>query len=561
MADPKIKVEIGAETREFQVGIEKAEKELTGLGVIADIVSEKIEETGIEFSQAGGKLSDFGKVVDRVGDKLEHTGRTTELAENQIVDFGNKVQAVAPKIDKAANAQNNFNSVGIDFARIIQDAPFGIIGVSNNITQLASSFGNASAKGNSFTQILKGAFSGSNLLTIGISAITTALVLYEQGLFGAEKGVDDLDQAQKDFNDTLKETDKLVRAEFYTQILRDLGILEIQVTDTGKVIKDVFSDKTAEERLALLANRIKTATKPELEALATFLKENLQDSLRGSANATTELEKQIAFTNVNLYSEQLKLVDQQLAFYKDSTDKAKDSSKKLKVEIDDLKRSFEDLSNLPKIGIPGQNIEDLARRLRARREELQTGGLIDPNSLQNAIANAPGISTTLPITGIATQFQTEADKIKLTVEDLSEAFTGLGSLIGKAFKNPQLGTFLGQFATFAAKLIATNFKIAGSNAVAGATSAAVATGPAAPFTLAGFIAASLGLVASAFSAFGGGRGGSGSFSGASGMGTSFAGGGTGMQFDRSLNLVGEFRVKGQDLVYVFNEASSKNQRG
>jgi hypothetical protein len=328
MADPKIKVEIGAETREFQVGIEKAIKELTGLGVIADIVSEKIEETGIEFNQAGGKLSDFGKVVDRVGDKLEHTGRTTELAENQIVDFGNKVLAVAPKIDKAANAQNNFNSVGTDFARIIQDAPFGIIGVSNNITQLASSFGNASAKGNSFTQILKGAFSGSNLLTIGISAITTALVLYEQGLFGAEKGVDDLDQAQKDFNDTLKETDKLVRADFYTQILRDLGILEIQVTDTGKVIKDVFSDKTAEERLALLANRIKTATKPELEALATFLKENLQDSLRGSANATTELEKQIASTNINLYSEQLKLVDQQLSFYKDSTDKAKDSSKK-----------------------------------------------------------------------------------------------------------------------------------------------------------------------------------------------------------------------------------------
>ena len=70
-------------------------------------------------------------------------------------------------------------------------------------------------------------------------------------------------------------------------------------------------------------------------------------------------------------------------------------------------------------------------------------------------------------------------------------------------------------------------------------------------------------MASAFSAFGGGRGGGGSFSGASGVsaGTSITGGGQGLQFDRSLNLVGEFRVKGQDLVYVFNEASSRNQRG
>jgi hypothetical protein len=60
-----------------------------------------------------------------------------------------------------------------------------------------------------------------------------------------------------------------------------------------------------------------------------------------------------------------------------------------------------------------------------------------------------------------------------------------------------------------------------------------------------------------------GLGGGGSFStsGVSG-GTTFSGqGATGLQFDRSLQLSGEFRVKGQDLVYVFNEASTRNQRG
>jgi len=57
-------------------------------------------------------------------------------------------------------------------------------------------------------------------------------------------------------------------------------------------------------------------------------------------------------------------------------------------------------------------------------------------------------------------------------------------------------------------------------------------------------------------------GGGGSFGGTGvSQGTSITGGGQGLQFDRSLNLVGEFRVKGQDLVYVFNEASSRNQRG
>jgi hypothetical protein len=62
---------------------------------------------------------------------------------------------------------------------------------------------------------------------------------------------------------------------------------------------------------------------------------------------------------------------------------------------------------------------------------------------------------------------------------------------------------------------------------------------------------------------GGLNSGGGSFStaGVSG-GTTFSGqGATGLQFDRSLQLAGEFRVKGQDLVYVFNEASTRNQKG
>jgi hypothetical protein len=112
------------------------------------------------------------------------------------------------------------------------------------------------------------------------------------------------------------------------------------------------------------------------------------------------------------------------------------------------------------------------------------------------------------------------DNSKLQVEDLAQAFTGLGSVIGRAFNNPQLGTFLGTFLTFASKLVAANFKIAGSNAVAGASQAAAATGPAAPITLPAFIAGALGVVAAAFAAFGN-FGSSSSSSMSSGQGSTF----------------------------------------
>jgi hypothetical protein len=559
MADPKIKVEIDAEIKGLQSGVDQAEKELSQLGKAADSVS--------------------------------------------------------PKIDKATKAQSNYNAVGTDFARIIQDAPFGIIGVSNNITQLASSFENARSNGQSFNQILGSIFSAGNLVTLGISAITTALVLYEQGVFDSILGTERLSNNFSDLASSIKSATANVSVESIK-----INALRETIEDETKSRFDrnnaidiliqkypaLFSNADREKLLnGQLSKSYELLSKSIIQrAEASIAEQEIPNLVKTKELVDSELKakKEILNTEIQLLGTRNKLTPLSQTFsgsdfeqaqrrIKDLKDEVRNleiSSKGLQINIDgftesiisyqdefskllspvktdlkEIQKTLIDISKLPQIGLPGQNLEDLAKQLRARREELQTGGFVDPNNLQNAIANAPGISTTLPITGIATQFQTEADKIKITVEDLSEAFTGLGSLIGKAFKNPQLGTFLGQFATFAAKLIATNFKIAGSNAVAGATSAAVATGPAAPFTLAGFIAASLGLVASAFSAFGGGRGGSGSFSGASGVsqGMSFAGAGVGMQFDRSLQLAGEFRVKGQDLVYVFNEASSKNQRG
>jgi archaellum component FlaC len=556
MADPKITVEIGA---------------------VADGLIKNVDGSIRSLEQLQRELDDLDK-------KLRTSADPTEIIQlnQQIGALKVGMQSLRTAgIDPLTRAQSTYNGVGIEFARIIQDAPFGIIGVSNNITQLATSFQNARNSGQSFTKILGSVFSSGNLLTLGISAITTALVLYEQSTQGAVKETDLLKDSYDDLADSAENAAKKISAIRFAddKIKEEIDrILELDssfsfVTASAQQLTEITNRAFAKldrEQLNAFKSGLNELADDQLRKVGNELGLtrieviNFVNSLKGNDDAFESLNPKVrdAISSYNRLSNQVNLALGQLEFYKDSTDKAKESTTKLKVQVDDLKKSFEDLSKLPRIGLPGQNLEDLARQLRARRKQLQEGGRVDPNSLQSAIANAPGISTILPTTGIASQFQEEADKIKLTVDELAGAFTGLGSLIGKAFENPQLGTFLGQFASFAAKLIATNFKIAGSNAVAGATSAAAATGPAAPFTLAGFIAASLGLVASAFSAFGGG--GRTSFSGASGVsgGTTFSGqGATGLQFDRSLQLAGEFRVKGQDLVYVFNEASTRNQRG
>ena len=155
--------------------------------------------------------------------------------------------------------------------------------------------------------------------------------------------------------------------------------------------------------------------------------------------------------------------------------------------------------------------------------------------------------------------------------NITDAFIDLGYSIGEALATgasvigaigqsllKSMSRFLGQLGE---QLIA--FGVAG---LAFGKASLALTNPltavkAAPFAIAAGIA--LTAISGAIGSIGQrGLGGGGSFGGTGvSQGTSITGGGQGLQFDRSLNLVGEFRVKGQDLVYVFNEASSRNQRG
>lgn len=456
------------------------------------------------------------KEVARFNSELEDAQkeltRLNALGRSVTANLG----STAGGFSRVARNGANANGVVLEFNRVIQDAPFGLIGIGNNIQQLAGNFSVLKSQSGSTAAALKASFgsllTSTNLVLLGISAVTAAFTAYQLGAFDAKRGTDDLKEAQDALNKSLKETDQIAKAGFYQQILRDLGILESVTTDTGRVIRDVFSDKTAEEKLALISDRVKTATKPELEALADFLEERYQSSMRGAANATSELEKAIAEGNQKNYEEQLKLVNIQLEFYSDKTVDAEAAAKKLFKEfskIADIKNeevfrkwteeADEFIERLAEIERIQNKIDQISNQILAENEKINpVSGVVENNI-------SPG---SIPVDEVAD----EADKLKeqkKLVDELSGAYAGLGSLIGKAFENPQFGSFLGQFIPFVAKVVAGLFAVSTANAVAGASQSSLFTGPAAIFTLPAFIATAIGLVASAFSSIGGGKGGGG----------------------------------------------------
>ena len=161
-------------------------------------------------------------------------------ATGQLDKLGQAAQKTAPQVQKLTQATNGYNAIGVDFARIVQDAPFGIIGVGNNITQLAGSFQVLKNQTGSTSTALKSAFasifSSGNALILGISLLTTAFtILQQKGFFKSEQDAKSLDEALKEYQETLTgvAAATLKGAQDSQKELATLKALEIQATNTS----------------------------------------------------------------------------------------------------------------------------------------------------------------------------------------------------------------------------------------------------------------------------------------------------------------------------------------
>jgi hypothetical protein len=160
-------------------------------------------------------------------------------ATSQLDKLGKAAQSTEPKIESLGKATSRYNGIGIDFARVIQDAPFGIIGVGNNIQQLAQSYSSLGDVGASASSKLKLAFtsifSSGNLLVLAVSAITTALTFYQQNSFKSEDATKSLREQLEKYRETLN---GVTKANLEGQIsaqkeLSNLKLLQTQAENTS----------------------------------------------------------------------------------------------------------------------------------------------------------------------------------------------------------------------------------------------------------------------------------------------------------------------------------------
>ena len=142
------------------------------------------------------------------------------MAEEVKIIVGADTKQLTSELDKANKAIKNFgstvqtgaNKAGLaltDLSRIAQDAPYGFIGISNNINPLIESFGRLKAETGSTGGALKalgGALTGPAGLGLAFGLFSAAISFASIGLSRWVKTSGEAKQKTKDFNDELNKS-------------------------------------------------------------------------------------------------------------------------------------------------------------------------------------------------------------------------------------------------------------------------------------------------------------------------------------------------------------------
>lgn len=584
------------------------------------------------------------KIEVEIGASVKGLEAGVAKAENTLKGIGTAAQTTAPKVQQLARATSNYNGVGIEFSRIIQDAPFGIIGVGNNITQLASTFqqlrANSTSTGAALKTALASIISPANLLVLGISAVTTAFTLYSMGAFDSkdatEKLTDATVEAKEQLDKYVSSLDSVTKASLTgaTATQNELSALrglQIQaenlnipinkrieaVDELQKQFPDYLGNLTQEQILTgdvgsayseltkqLIATgkaraSVDSIAKNSIEILQLETRERERlEKIRAletqQAGASTFNPAQAGVIGGNLFSQadiiSAKIRDVQKEGIDDRkriNDLTKENLnleslitseiekggsftktqivtvKELNKEVETLKRTFEDISKTPVLaprdnpfagglptpvitqGVQTDPTDQMIESMRAGREvlansyaEMKAQAEQFNQDISDIINN--GAANTLGnfAFSIGDALASGGDVLKAAGASLLD---GLASVLNQ----------LGQLA------IATGIGIKGIKTALKTLNPAVAIGAGvALVALAGFVSSKAKSLGGGPSSGGGGGGGS---IGGGVASQSFTG--TGLGALTSNELVGEFTVKGSDLVFVLSQEEKKRNKG
>jgi hypothetical protein len=365
----ELQIRLTADIKDLQSALSKAKATLKSFESETSTDSEK---SNVGFRRKIGLIEQL--TVKAKGLKLSLTQATNE---KQIAGFNAQLEQTNTELTRLNALGKSFANTttqsfdkfrvsagaaggsAIAFNRIIQDAPFGIIGVGNNIQQFTEQISALKTTTGSTGAALKTFFASlitpANLVVLAVSAITAAFTAYQLGVFDSKDETKDLTSETERFNQALNNVvkslnavdsarlqgnkaaaDELVELELLNSVLSDTSKSEserIRAYNTllekyPRIIKNISDEQKLVQGLGesynLLVNAIVERAKAVAveEKIVELAKERL-DLLQKEQNETrfqndlikqrTDLEKKLEDARIKINDPETKQIDRNQA--------------------------------------------------------------------------------------------------------------------------------------------------------------------------------------------------------------------------------------------------------
>lgn len=262
--------------------ISSLEKDIADNIRITQGYERSIEQLSKEFKSGAISQDKYAKSLDRLQrDEKETTIETANLRkeltrlrkdQKSIASLGKNTFKGMQK--GAANAAPTLQ----EFSRVIQDAPYGIQGVGNNITQLVSQFGYLQKSAGGTKQAMKaliGSFAGPAGILFAVSTAVSLLTVYGDSLFKTTNSTKALQEQQDLLNESFD-----FELSLNKEVTKNLELqgksVKNSLNDRKEILRNQLRgvDALLKQQIALLnLQKIENKTTSNWEALVLVMKD------------------------------------------------------------------------------------------------------------------------------------------------------------------------------------------------------------------------------------------------------------------------------------------------
>jgi hypothetical protein len=276
-----------------------------------NILSAKVDVTAPGAVQA---LSSVGKSVEILQSQLQRLQKILSqeglsfTQVQRVSDLLRKTQGDLNKLN-AANATTSLGKLGVasnqstlaltNLGRVVQDAPFGFLGIANNLNPLLESFQRLKATtgttGGALNELGK-SLTGAGGLGFALSLVSSALIVFGDKLFGSKAASEASEQALRKYTDALDESKRSVESlSSSLQFFNQLGSINVKIFNQGD-LEDLrqqsVAQRQATEDLKSELEKRKAIVK-SIESDEVLNKKDRIDALRSANAEVFEINKQI----------------------------------------------------------------------------------------------------------------------------------------------------------------------------------------------------------------------------------------------------------------------------